>query len=138
MTVDFKNVANRLPEFGSALTAKLAKLASVPENSLRLTGLRSGSIIAEFLVLPSVVEDPLHATTQFFHQLLTAGLSPQQTIELLRSAVAKNPAELCSLTGGPLEGCNVEFKDLGFAMPSITPFEPVPEQHSQGLFESVP
>merc|ERR1711985_77330 len=73
MTIDFQTVANRLPEFGSALKAKLATLASVPASSLRLIGLRSGSIIAKFLVLPSVVDDPL-----------TAGLSPRQTIELLR------------------------------------------------------
>jgi len=136
MAVDFKNVANRLPEFGSAFKAKLAALAKVPESSLRLTGLRfpvgrrltglrSASIISEFLVLPSVVDDPL-----------TDGLSPRQTMELLRGAVATNAAELCTLTGGPLEGCNVELKDLGVATPSIRPVlepmpEPVPEQPTQ-------
>jgi hypothetical protein len=126
MTVDFKNVANRRTEFGSALTAKLAKLASVPEKSLRLTGLRSGSIIAEFLVMPSVVEDPL-----------TAGLSPWQTIELLRGAVATNAAELCTLTGGPLENCNVELKDLGVATPTIRPFRPErPTQEPDMLAET--
>jgi len=82
MTMDFQTVAHRLPEFGSALKAKLAKLASVPErviseDSLRLTGLRSGSIIAEFLVLPSHVDDPL-----------SARLTPWQTMEVLRGAVA--------------------------------------------------
>merc|ERR1719181_530184 len=56
---DFQNVAQRLPEFGRALTTKLAALAHVPENSLRLIGLRSGSIIAEFLVLPNAVGNVL-------------------------------------------------------------------------------
>jgi len=63
-------------------------------------------------VLPSVVDEPL-----------TAGLSPKQTVELLRGAVAKNQAELCTMTEDfgvlSLQGCNVEFKDLGFAMPTI-------------------
>jgi len=112
MTIDFKHVANRQSEFGIALKTKLAALASVPENSLRLTGLREGSIIAELLVLPSVVDEPL-----------TAGLSPKQIIELLRGAVAKNQAELCTLTEDfgvlDLQGCNVEFKELDFAMPTI-------------------
>jgi hypothetical protein len=112
MTVDFQNVANRLPEFGSALKAKLAVLASVPENALRLIGLRSGSIIAEFLVLPSVVDHPLGA-----------GASPQRTIEYLHDAIRKNASELCLLTGGPSEGCNVELKDLGFALPSVKPLD---------------
>jgi len=108
------------------LKKRLAKMAGIPEHSLRLTGLRSGSIIAEFLVLPSVVDDPL-----------TPGLdvgSATHSIELLRSAVSKNAAELCALSGGPLEGCNVELKDLGFAMPSVKALpmpESVPEQHMQ-------
>merc|ERR1711904_408457 len=123
--------------FGVALKKRLAKMAGIPENSLRLTGLRSGSIIAEFLVLPSVVDDPL-----------TPGLdvgSATHSIELLRSAVSKNAAELCALSGGPLEGCNVELKDLGFAMPTIEALpepvinllpEPVPEQRTQQQQES--
>jgi len=133
--LDFQNVARRLPEFGHALTTKLAALANVPVNSLRLTGLRSGSIIAEFVVLPNVVEDvtiPSH--------------SAQKNVESLRDAVAKNEAELCTLAFGgirrldhiagpvttPLENCNVEFKDLGFAKPTIEPIEvPVPEQRTQ-------
>jgi len=143
--LDFQNVARRLPEFGHALTTKLAALANVPVNSLRLTGLRSGSIIAEFVVLPNVVEDvtiPSH--------------SAQRNVESLRDAVAKNEAELCTLAfggirrldhmGGPgeernylkstpvdiLEVCNVQFKDLGFAKPTIEPIElPVPEQRTQ-------
>lgn len=110
MTVDFKNVADRRSEFGSALRTKLAELASVPEKALRLTGLRPGSIIAEVLVLPSVVDDPL-----------TDVLSAGQPIEKLRDAVSKNANDLCALAGASLEGCNVEFKDLGIATPSIRP-----------------
>jgi len=121
MNMDFHNVAWRRPEFGRALMSKLTELAQVPEDSLRLTGLRSGSIIAEFLVLPNVADDilvPIH--------------SARRNIEYLRDAVAKNAAELCTLiTGFPWEGCNVELKDLGFAKPSIEPFEPVPEQRTQ-------
>jgi len=120
MTVDFQNVAWQRPEFGSALTTKLASLANVPEKSLRLIGLRSGSIIAEFLVLPNVADDidiPSH--------------SAQRNMEYLRDAVAKNAHELCTLTGDHSEGCNVELKDLGFAKPSIEPLEPVPEQRTQ-------
>jgi len=110
MTVDFKNVADRRFEFGNALRAKLALLATVPEKSLRLIDLRPGSIIAKFLVMPSVVDDPL-----------ATGLSPVETIDRLRGVVADNAAELCALTGSAVEGCNVEFKDLGIAMPSIRP-----------------
>jgi len=125
MTVDFQHL--KWPDlFGVALKKRLAKMAGIPENSLRLTGLRSGSIIAEFLVLPNVVDDPL-----------TPGLdvgSATHSIELLRSAVSKNAAELCALSGAPLEGCNVELKDLGFAMPSVKALpmpESVPEQRMQ-------
>jgi len=103
MTVDFQNVADRLTIFGIALKKRLAEMAGVPENSLRLTDLRSGSIIAEFLVLPSVVDN----------------LSASYFIELLRSAVANNAAELCALASSPLEGCSIELADLGFAKPSI-------------------
>jgi len=120
MTVDFQNVAWQRPEFGSALTTKLASLANVPEKSLRLIGLRSGSIIAEFLVLPNVADDidiPSH--------------SAQRNMEYLRDAVAKNAHELCTLTGDHSERCNIELKDLGFAKPSIEPFETVPEQRTQ-------
>jgi len=84
---------------------------------LRLTSLRSGSVIAEFLVLPSVVDD-LNLR------------SAMHSIELLRHAVSNNAAELCALTGGPLEGCDVELKDLGFAAPSVKAL-PVPEQRPQ-------
>lgn len=120
MTVDFKNVADRLLEFGSALTTKLAVMASVPEKSLRLTGLRSGSIIAEFLVLPSLVNDPL-----------AAGLSAGQTMMRLQSAVAKNAADLCALTRSSIEGCKVEFKDLGVVRPTIQPVQKQRPQQQQ-------
>jgi len=73
-------------------------MAGIPADSLRLIGLRpdsSNSIIAEILVLPWG--------------------SSERSTELLRSAVSKNAAELCALSTGPLEGCNVELKDLGFA-----------------------
>jgi len=115
MNVDFKHVADRLTIFGIALKKRLADMAGVPEESLRLTDLRSGSIIAEFLVLPSV-----------------SGLdvvSAKDSVELLRSAVSKNTAELCALSTGPLEGCNVELADLGFAKPSVKSL-PMPEQHN--------
>lgn len=124
MTVDFQHIANRHSEFGSALKAKLAALASVPEKSLRLTGLRPGSIIAQFLVLPSVVDGPL-----------ATGLSAGQIVERLRGAVAKSAAELCTLTGGPVEGCNVEFKDHGIATPSIRPVAKQQTQQQQQLKE---
>jgi len=117
MTVDFKNVASRASEFGSALITKLAELAKVPEKSLRLTGLRSGSIIAELLVLPSVVDDPL-----------APGLNSLQTIESLSIAAKMNSADLCALTGAPLEGCKVEFTDLGVAAPTV---RPMPKQRPQ-------
>merc|ERR1719316_209496 len=87
MTVPFQSVANRLPEFGGALKAKLAYLAKVPENSLHLTDLRSGSIIAEFLVMPGVWDD----------HFLSARFSAEQIIERLRGAVTKNGADLCAL-----------------------------------------
>jgi len=110
MAVDFQFVADRLPEFGSALKAKLAMLAEVPEKSLRLTDLRSGSIIAEFLVMPSFVDNSM-----------TSSLTAEESIERLRGAVAKNAADLCALTGAPPEGCNVEITDLGRARPTIRP-----------------
>merc|ERR1711985_91626 len=121
---DFQNVAQRTYDFGRALTTKLAALAHVPENSLRLIGLRSGSIIAEFLVLPNVVED-----------VLIPNHSALRNVGYLRDAINKNQAELCALAlgsrrlghiGGPLENCYVEVKDLGFAKPSVEAFEPVP------------
>jgi hypothetical protein len=121
MTTDFKNVANRLSEFGSALKTKLAVLANVPQKALRLSDVRPGSIIAEFLVLPSVVDDPL----------TTAGLSAGQTMEKLRGAVAKNAADLCALTGASPVGCNVEFQDLGVAGPSIRPVQKQRPQKQQ-------
>jgi hypothetical protein len=124
MAVDFQYVADRLAIFTLALKKKLAKMANVPENSLRLTGqtdqlecIRSDSVTAEFLVLPKVLDG------------LFVG-SPTYSVELLRSAVSRNAAELCALAGGPLEGCNVELKDLGFAMPRVEA-RPVPEQRAQ-------
>jgi hypothetical protein len=123
MTVDFKHVASRSSEFGSALIAKLAELAKVPEKSLRLTGLRSGSIIAELLVLPSVVDEPL-----------APGLDSLQIIESLRIAVGMNNADLCALTGAPLEGCTVEFTVLGVATPSVWPV-PKRRPHQQNSEE---
>jgi len=119
MTIDFKHVADRLAIFGIAFKKRLAGMAGVPESSLRLTGLRSGSIIAELLVLPRVVDKDLPT-----HDFKVS--SAIHSIELLRNAVSKNAAELCALTGGPLEGCNVELKDLGFAMPSVKAL-PVPK-----------
>jgi hypothetical protein len=134
--VDFQHVADRLTIFGVALTKRIADMAGVPGSSLRLTGLRSGSlmknynadmdpIIAEFLVLPSVVEDPL-----------TPGLdvsSAKHSIEVLSTAVSRNTAELCALTGWSFTGCHVELNDLGFATPSLYGFKalPVPEQQTQ-------
>jgi len=103
-------------------------LAHIPEDSLRLIGLRSGSIIAEFLVLPNVVED-----------VLIPSHSAQRNVEYLRHAVADNAGALCTLatySTGPLQGCFVEFKDLGFAKPSIEPFKPVPEQRTQQQTET--
>jgi len=108
MTVDFQTIADRQAEFASAFKSKLAGLAEVPEQSLRLISLRPGSIIAELLVLPSVVDGPLNS-----------GLSAVQTVEKLRNAVTKNAADLCAVTGGQVEGCNVEFKDLGIAKASV-------------------
>jgi hypothetical protein len=116
-TVDFHHVADRLTIFGIALKKRLAEMARVPESSLRLTDLRPGSVIAEFLVLPSVMDD------------LVVG-SASQSIELLRKAIYQNWAELCGLTGAPLEGCSIELGDLGFAIPS-TKALPVPEHHTQ-------
>jgi hypothetical protein len=124
LTVDFKSVASRLSEFGSALTAKLAELANLPEKSLRLIGLRSGSIIAEFFVAPSVVDDPFAQTPD---------LNALQAIERLQKAVDHNNAELCALTGAAVEGCKVEFTDLGVAMPSV---KPVAQQRPQQQQES--
>merc|ERR1712193_401581 len=115
INADFQYVAQRTYDFGRALTSKLAALAHVPENSLRLIGLRSGSIIAEFLVLPNVVED-----------VLIPSHSAQRNVAYLRDAVAKNAAELCALAGGQMGDCYVEVKDLGFAKPSVEAFEPVP------------
>jgi hypothetical protein len=117
MTVDFEQIASRPSEFGIALRAKLAESAKVPEKSLRLIGLRSGSIIAEFLVLPSVVDDPF-----------APGLDSLQTTERLRIAVGRKSADLCALTGAPLEGCKVEFTHLGVATPSV---RPMPKQRPQ-------
>jgi len=82
---------------------------------LRLIGLHSGSIIAEFLVLPNVAED-----------VLIPSHSAQRNVGYLRDAVAKNAAELCALAGGQMGDCYVEVKDLGFAKPSVEAFEPVP------------
>jgi hypothetical protein len=48
----------------------------------------------------------------------------------LRGAVAKNAAELCTLTGGPLENCNVELKDMGVATPTVRPFRPEQPQET--------
>jgi len=120
MTVEFKKVQFRLAEFGQALKTKLASLANVPETALRLMGLRSGSIIAEFLVLPSVVDDAVTPGLSC-NGWSCPGLSAAQTMERLSDAISKNAADLCVLTGASLEGCNVEFKDLGVALPTIFP-----------------
>jgi hypothetical protein len=123
MTVDFQNVADRLTIFGIALKKRLADMAGVPESALRLTDLRPGSIIAEFLVLPNIVDD-LHVG------------SPSESIELLRKATYQNWAELCGLSGATLEGCNIDVADLGVARPS-TKGLPVPKQHAQQQQEQV-
>jgi hypothetical protein len=114
LTVDFEHVADRLTIFGIALKKRLAEMAGIPEDSMRLTGLRPGSVIAEFLILPSVVDD-LHVG------------SASDSIELLRKAIYQNWAELCALSGASLEGCNIELKDLGFAMPSVEAVKALPE-----------
>jgi hypothetical protein len=134
MLIDFEHVADRLTIFGVGLMNRLSQLADVPGSSLRLTGLRSGSsiqdhnggmnpIIAEFLVLPRPMEDPL--TLDFDVHSAT------HSMELLSSAVSKNTGELCSLAWS-LHGCHVELNDLGFAMPSLYGFKalpvPLPEQ----------
>jgi hypothetical protein len=112
MTVDFDHVAKRLGAFGPMLKFKLAQLANVPEKLLRLVGLRDGSIIAEFLVLPSLVDEPL-----------AVRLTPKQTIAKIREAVEKDRVELCGLTQDfgvlYMRGCHLELKDLGYAMPTI-------------------
>jgi hypothetical protein len=129
LTVDFQNVANRLTEFGTALKSKVAELASVPETSLRLTNLRSGSIIANFLVVPSVVDDPLGSQ-----------MDSLATIDKLRGAIEQNAADLCALTGASLEGCQVEFTDLGVAQPSVRPMptQRVQEQQEGAKEETQP
>merc|ERR1712193_347471 len=111
MTVDFKHIANRLTVFGIAFPLKISQMAGIPADLLRLTDLRpdsSNSIIAEILVLP-------------WSSLGRPELS--ELPELLRSAVSKNAAELCALSTGPMEGCNIELKDLGFARPSVARYE---------------
>jgi hypothetical protein len=119
MTVDFENVAERRFEFGATLKTKLAEWADVPKESLRLTSLRPGSIIAGFLVLPSVVDGSF-----------TPEFSPSQAIKRLGDAVVKNEKDLCALTGGPLEGCGVELKDHGVAVATVSPV-PVQEATKQ-------
>lgn len=114
-SVNFKNVASRQAEFGSALKKSLSQWANIPETALRLTSLRSGSIIASILVLPTVVDDP---DSHFFHS--AAPLSASHTIKKISDAVAKNSDGLCGLTG-QMEGCKVEFTDLGVAKPTIFP-----------------
>jgi len=132
MTVDFKHIANRLTVFGIAFPLKISQMAGIPADLLRLTDLRpdsSNSIIAEILVLP-------------WSSLGRPELS--ELPELLRSAVSKNAAELCALSTGPLEGCNIELKDLGVARPSVArsectavppyscPGQPTQQQHADG------
>jgi len=117
---DFQNVAKLIPEYKRNLASELAHMAHIPHNSVRAIDLRPGSIIAEFIVLPGFV-DGLG---------LIDGLSPQQTMQFLGDAVAKNAAHLCTLVGGPLPGCTAELKDLGFAIPTIRRWYPSgqPEQ----------
>eukprot|EP00746_Dinoflagellata_sp_MGD_P164510 gnl/MRDRNA2_/MRDRNA2_93163_c0_seq1.p1 gnl/MRDRNA2_/MRDRNA2_93163_c0~~gnl/MRDRNA2_/MRDRNA2_93163_c0_seq1.p1 ORF type:complete len:635 (-),score=142.65 gnl/MRDRNA2_/MRDRNA2_93163_c0_seq1:196-2100(-) len=104
LTVDFDHVDHWRSEFGATLKTKLAGWADVPEESLRLTNLRSGSIIAELLVLPN------HANS----------FSALQTVERLDDAVANKVSELCALTGGPVEGCTAALKDHGVALATIS------------------
>jgi len=109
--IDFKTIDNRQAEFGSALKSKLAKWADISEKALRLTGLRSGSIIASLLVMPSAVDDP--AATR---------VDAVQAVEKLRVAVEQNANDLCALTG-PIQvgNCEVQFTDLGVAQPTTLP-----------------
>lgn len=109
LTVDFQTIAGRLREFAGTLKSKLAMLADIPASTLRLTNLREGSIIAEILVVPSVVDSPV------------TSLTASQTIEKLQGVVTRNSAELCALTGASVGGCNVELTDLGTAQPSMRP-----------------
>eukprot|EP00746_Dinoflagellata_sp_MGD_P110342 gnl/MRDRNA2_/MRDRNA2_47389_c0_seq2.p1 gnl/MRDRNA2_/MRDRNA2_47389_c0~~gnl/MRDRNA2_/MRDRNA2_47389_c0_seq2.p1 ORF type:complete len:285 (+),score=70.39 gnl/MRDRNA2_/MRDRNA2_47389_c0_seq2:803-1657(+) len=102
----------------TVIKAKLAQLAGVSEKSLRLTGLRPGSIIAELLVLATAVDDPL-----------MGGFSAVQNSQRLRNGIAENAKELCALAGSALEGCNVEFKDLGIAKATVSP---VPVESTEG------
>jgi hypothetical protein len=130
MTVDFQNVASRLTLFTLALKKKLAKMANIPQTSLRLTGMRSDSITAEFLVLPTIIDAGGPSS-------LFVG-SATHSIAFLHNAISKNAAELCGLSGGPLpsqqnktlEGCNIELKDLGFAMPSVQEGHSVEEKEA--------
>jgi len=122
MTKDFQTVADRLTIFGIALKKRLASLAGVPDNALRLTDLRKGSSIADFIVLPSVSGKKVRSAMQF--------------VEDLRSAVSKNAEELCALPGGSVEGCNVELADLGFAIPSVQGMH-LPKHHAQQQQQNV-
>eukprot|EP00746_Dinoflagellata_sp_MGD_P154965 gnl/MRDRNA2_/MRDRNA2_85137_c0_seq1.p1 gnl/MRDRNA2_/MRDRNA2_85137_c0~~gnl/MRDRNA2_/MRDRNA2_85137_c0_seq1.p1 ORF type:complete len:631 (+),score=154.99 gnl/MRDRNA2_/MRDRNA2_85137_c0_seq1:94-1986(+) len=116
--VDFKTIAHRQDKFGSALKSKLANLAGISEKSLRVTGLRSGSIIASLLVMPSAVDDPA-----------STGMDAVQAVEKLRAAVEQNADGLCALTDNAHNAdslakppcTEVQFTDLGVAMPTTRP-----------------
>jgi len=110
INVDFASVDGRHSEFASALKGKLAELAKVPVDMLRVTNLRPGSIIAEILVLPSVVDDSFSTSP-----------SASETMDRLLGAISGNAAEVCALTNAAVEGCSVEFKDLGIAKGSVRP-----------------
>lgn len=70
--------------------------------------------------MPSAVDDPL-----------IGRLSAEETVEKLRDAVTKSATDLCALSGADqqgVKGCEIEFKDLGVAVPSV---RPVPEARPQ-------
>jgi len=117
ITVDFENIVDRFTIFGVALKKKLADLAGMPDNALRLVSLRPGSIIAEFLVMPTIIDNRLK--------------NPEYNMHLLQAAVSTGAHDICAITNAPFEGCNVEFKDLGFAIPSVKNFKPTPMPQPQ-------
>jgi hypothetical protein len=107
MIVDFENVADRLTIFGIALKKRLADMASVPENSLRLTDFRPelephGGLnlvsVAELVILPSSLTISMWAAHRTLSRLcarlfIRIGLSSVLFLQL-----HWKPANLSSLT----------------------------------------
>jgi len=62
---------------------------------------------------------------------LTDGLSTGHAVKKLRSAVARNAADLCALTGASLRNCEVELNDLGVAQPRVKPAPHQPQQEEE-------